>query len=338
MVAAFQTPVDIANRALQHVGSPRITAFTDNSKPAAEANFAYDKTRRAELRRVVWSFSKRRVVLRAITTNAVLVSPAAWAIGTTYAAFALVSDSTGAIWQSLQGSNVGNTPAVGSAFWTAYYGAITADVWSGSTTYYAGDLVYKVAGHVYISTTNANTNNDPASGAPWVDLGTLAAASATLTILNPIQYGPTGAARQLYRLPYGFIRTAVQDIKAPATVYHNTTGGMRFSDWEVQKPYLITAATGPLFFQFVADIVDVPLYEELYCEALAARLALELNEPLTQNNDKIQIIAKLYDRYVAEATQVNLIEAGSAEEAEMAYQPLAPINPSDRPQRGQPQG
>jgi hypothetical protein len=338
MVAAFQTPVDIANRALQHIGSPRIAAFADNSKPASEANFAYDKTRRSELRRAVWAFSKRRVVLRAITTTSHILSPATYNAGTTYAAFAIVADTAGAWWQSLQSANTGNTPAVGSAFWTAYYGAQTAEIWATGVTYYAGDLVYKAGGNVYISNANANAANDPVGGSPWVNLGADGTVAVAMVILNPIAYGPTGGtARSLYRLPYGFIRTAVQDIKSPSTLYQNTTGGMRFSDWEVQKPYLITASAGPLFFQYVADIVDVPYFEELFCEALAARLGLELCEPLTQSGEKIQLTAKLYDRYIGEARQVNLIEAGSAEPDEMGYEPLAPVNPTDQQRGGRPQ-
>ena len=58
----FVSPVDIANRACQHIGAKRITAFTDDVVQATELGFVYDKLRRRELRRNVWGFSIRRAV------------------------------------------------------------------------------------------------------------------------------------------------------------------------------------------------------------------------------------------------------------------------------------
>jgi hypothetical protein len=62
----FTTPLDIVNRALQHCGRRRIFSFTDLTDNAQEMAFLYDKLRRAELRRNVWTFATRRTVLRPI--------------------------------------------------------------------------------------------------------------------------------------------------------------------------------------------------------------------------------------------------------------------------------
>ena len=50
-MAAFQTPTDIGNRALQHIGQRQIGAlgFSENSKNASEISFAYPKLRRSAM-------------------------------------------------------------------------------------------------------------------------------------------------------------------------------------------------------------------------------------------------------------------------------------------------
>lgn len=56
---------DIANRALQKLGSARIMAMTDASRNAAECALCYPILRDAELRRHPWSFAIRRATLAA---------------------------------------------------------------------------------------------------------------------------------------------------------------------------------------------------------------------------------------------------------------------------------
>lgn len=56
---------DIANRALQKLGSARIMALTDPGRNATECALCYPLLRDAELRRHPWSFAMRRGVLPA---------------------------------------------------------------------------------------------------------------------------------------------------------------------------------------------------------------------------------------------------------------------------------
>src|SRR6185437_8862206 len=111
----FTSPVDIANRALQHVGASRITAFSDDSKQASETFFCYDKLRRAELRRNIWRFATRRAPLRPINLPAASVS---------------------AVW--LSGSTTSPVPNATSPLPTLF---VDAPLYSGSTTYYPGNIV-----------------------------------------------------------------------------------------------------------------------------------------------------------------------------------------------------
>src|SRR5262245_20614060 len=109
----FLTPVNIANRALQHCGAGRIDetqGFAEDSKNASECSFAYDKLRRAELRRNIWRFAIRRAVLRAIDTTTMLLAPALWVSSTTYFVGSIVSDETNALWISVVPDNLNNQP------------------------------------------------------------------------------------------------------------------------------------------------------------------------------------------------------------------------------------
>ena len=60
----FVLPLDIMNRACQHLGVPRITSLNpiDDTKEAAELNFVYDKVRQAELESNLWRFATKRVI------------------------------------------------------------------------------------------------------------------------------------------------------------------------------------------------------------------------------------------------------------------------------------
>lgn len=114
---SFQSPVDIANRALQHVGALRIVSFTDDTKSAGEVSFVYDKVRQAELRRNCWRFAYRNAVLRPVNSlsqligqvptstapnllASMLLMPPVYDPSVTYPLGAIVADTNNTLWQS----------------------------------------------------------------------------------------------------------------------------------------------------------------------------------------------------------------------------------------------
>ena len=58
-----QTAVDICNSALLRVGAASIMSLDDNSMEARACTVCYDSNRRAELRKYLWRFAIKRVVL-----------------------------------------------------------------------------------------------------------------------------------------------------------------------------------------------------------------------------------------------------------------------------------
>jgi hypothetical protein len=318
---AFTRPEDIANRACQHLGVPRITSLVppDSSKHARELAFAIDKIRRSQLQRSVWTFATRRAVLRTWTATTHVVTFATYSAATTYAAGDVVVDSTGIPWISTTASNTGHTPGAGGIppWWLSYYGPMVADSWvagSASAPFFPGDLVYKTTVvYILLGITTATTA-DPASGAPWKVL--TGATSAAPINFSPRTFDPptgTGTARNLYQLPANFLRVAPQDPKAAAVEHPGTLAGMQYNDWEIESGFLTSADASPIIFRFVADQTDVATMDDLFCEVWAANLGLETNQSINQSHEKQVDLQAIYQGYLAVAKASNAIEQGSTE-------------------------
>lgn len=128
-MAEFRTPVDVANRALQHCGIPRITAFTDDSKGASEVSFSYDKVRQAELRRNAWRFAIRKVALRAIDWNTMFLVPATYVAAATYPIGAIVKYQD-VVYFSTAPVPVNTPPDANPGLWTVYFGPLAVVPWA----------------------------------------------------------------------------------------------------------------------------------------------------------------------------------------------------------------
>lgn len=166
----FLDSLDIANRALQHCGVARIRSVDEVSKNNSETAFAYDTLREPELRRNVWRFSIRKAVLRALDEDTLMLEPHAWDAGTLYLFGALARDTNGVIWQSVVSSNLGNEPGSTTA-WEEYFGPLSVARYDATTSYFAGELVYKEAGDpggfvVFLSLVGSN-DDDPATSTAY---------------------------------------------------------------------------------------------------------------------------------------------------------------------------
>lgn len=361
---AFQTPVDIANRALQRVGARRITAFSDNTKNAKEVSFCYDKLRRAELRRNLWTFSIRRVFLRPVGTalqpysatatysqNALVsfnnvnyislsnantgnepdTSPGSWSvylqstslqvafptfnIGTNYSQGQVVVGSDGRFYlYAASAASTGNDPTTTTGFWIEYFGTYVATQFDSTQGYGVGELVYyTTTTNVYANTINGNTNDPTAANSGWIQL--VGATTAPVFVAWPADTGPSTQpnTRNVYILPAGYLRRAPQSPEAGRTSWLGFPGNIPATDWTFEGSYLITIQTGALMFRFAADVIDVTKMDDLFCEGLGSRVALEVCEPLTQSTSKLKDIASEYKQFMGEARNVNGIEQGSTE-------------------------
>ncbi len=181
----FLDSLDIANRALQHVGGTQITDVNEDSKNNTEASFAYDKVRRAEMRRNVWRFAVRKAVLRPVDTTTMLLVPDAYSASKTYLPGAIVKDTNGLLWLSMEADNTNNTPG-DTDVWEMYFGPLSVSLYDSAESYYAGDLVYKpgsVAGSYAVFMSLQNGNSDTP------DVATAYDAAVTYTSDDVVSYG-----------------------------------------------------------------------------------------------------------------------------------------------------
>lgn len=424
---SFLTPIDIGNRALQHCGATMmdpILGFTEVSKNAQQVAFCYPKLRRAELRRNVWKFAIRRAVLRPIDATTMLLQAALWVSTTTYFVGSIVADENGTLWQSNIPNNLNSQPE-DSASWTEYFGPMSVTLWSSTSSFFAGELVYTAAGDgtnrvyvslisanadtpatatawdatvtyfmnqiitrssvaymslidfnlnqdpvttfhaiwavgttyaaaakvtasdgvIYSSVAGSNVGNDPTAdaGVHWTNTGVLSPwttvyvsgsgslnwrqiggaefpMGVTVTPLGnatvyPLGAGPSSQSttRNAFRLPAGFLRRAPLDPKAGNISYLGAAWGLPADDWNFEGAFITSAQTDPIMLRFVADTVDVTTFDDMFCEALGARIGLEVCEPLTQSSEKKHTIAGEYEKFMIEAVIVNGIEVGSEE-------------------------
>jgi hypothetical protein len=316
-MSSFRSVVDIANRACQHVGARKIASFTDGSKTSGTIASCYDDLREAEMRRNVWRFTVRKAALRPVDADTRGISPAAWAIGTTYALGAVALYS-GQIWESTVGSNLGNTPGSDVVQWELYCGplsvrlfTLSAAATASDVSYYSGELV---RGNGSSNTTTVyrslvSNNSDIPPSANWLSLGTI---SATLNLLYPVGAGPSNNSdtRNIFMLPGAFLREAPQDPKDGNISFLGAPHGNQSDDWEYGDGYIVSATTNLIIFRFAASVTTVSKFDPMFCEGLGARLGLEICETLTQSTEKLQMIGASYKTFMSEARQVNGIEQG----------------------------
>ncbi len=174
-MAEYLTPVDIANRALDHCGIPPITTFDDDSKAADRCKATYDKLRTAELRRNVWRFAIRKTALRAVDDTTMLLVPEDWVDSNVYPQGSIVFFDAVFYIASLYVPS-GVTPgAPNEAYWTVYYGPQTASLYDPLANYYAGEFVYSVSGttvRVYQCLVSGTAAVPTALPAAWVSTAT----------------------------------------------------------------------------------------------------------------------------------------------------------------------
>jgi hypothetical protein len=255
------------------------------------------------------------------------VAPGAWLVGTTYASGKFVTGSDGKVYQSLAGGNVGHNPVGdGGVHWTllavqASTGAIgwaVAATVVGAVSYFAGELVYALGSLVvYLSTVSNNlTNPTTDTTGSWITM-TTAPSLSVVNFIYPIGSGPDteNTSRNVYILPNGYLRRAAQAPKSSQNAFLGGPAGLRYDDWNVENGCFTTFDFGPIVFRFAADEANVAIFDPMFREGLACRMALELARPLTKSKSILQDMGTEYKKFMNEAGLVNAIEKGAEDPA-----------------------
>jgi hypothetical protein len=208
--------------------------------------------------------------------------------------------------------------------------------WNPLVTYNR-DQVVSYQFTLYRSATEQNIGNIPGAGPQWITCGPVDAPTIALasninwlpipaTVKSTVAAYPIGAGpvqeastRNAFKLPNGYLREAPQDPTQGAVSYLGAPGGLTYSDWVFEGGYLTSRMSQVILLRFIADITDVRCMDDMFCEGLAARIALEICEPITQDLGKAQKCAAEYNRIMGEARIVNAIESGSDQPPEDDY-------------------
>jgi hypothetical protein len=92
--------------------------------------------------------------------------------------------------------------------------------------------------------------------------------------------------------------------------------GLQYTDWTFEGKYITSTNTYPIILRYAGDVTDVSLFDDMFCELLAAHISLMIVDRLTQSTAKMQNIAALYKQFGSEARIINGIELGPTEPPE----------------------
>jgi hypothetical protein len=251
--------------------------------------------------------------------------PTPWLITTIYEQGDVVQDPvSGFYYRSFINVNLGNYPN-------------TYVMFNASTTYRQNDIVTGQDGQLYQSYVFNNKGNDPTLDAthafwsptsqvnPWIPAFSGSSCAQGWIRQNtgltnavpvyPIGSGPTTQTwnRNVFLLPFGFLRRAPQDPKAGVFSYLGAPSGLMADDFNLENEFLTSRTPWPISLRFAADITLVPKMDALFQEALAARLAFDCAEFVTQSAEKKKMIGDIYASYIGRARTVNGIETGPTE-------------------------
>ncbi len=243
-----------------------------------------------------------------------------WSATTVYHDGQTVSFS-GSQWISLIAYNLNNTPATGPANW------------SPTTVYTIGQQV-TASNQFRYQAAQSSVNVDPVTdgGVNWTPLNVVTAWGATTAVAN-ISWAPVSAAlqnfvlvypvgsgpsqdvttRNVFPLPAGYLHSVSQAPKAGSFSVLGAPTALNYDDWVLENRFLISKEVGPLTFRFIADVQTVRFMDDLFCEALAARMASATCERITQSTEKVKVATAIYQKAIADARTVNAIEAGPVE-------------------------
>ena len=88
----------------------------------------------------------------------------------------------------------------------------------------------------------------------------------------------------------------------------------KYSDWIIQGGYVYTDCNeATLYVEVFRSDVNTALYDPCFCDALAARIADDACETITQSNTKKADARKAYREAIATAGRINAFEIGPVE-------------------------
>ena len=123
------------------------------------------------------------------------------------------------------------------------------------------------------------------------------------TRLSALVETPDWGYQLQYELPANFIGLVqVNEIYLRAGVKQR-------APWAIEGRRLLTDLPAPLAVRYVARVTDTAIFDPLFVDVLACRLAMEACEAQTQSDTKFQRVAQMYDQALRLAIRQDSVEA-----------------------------
>lgn len=80
-------------------------------------------------------------------------------------------------------------------------------------------------------------------------------------------------------------------------------------DWQVEGRAIVSSDSSPLDIRYVADIEDPTIFDAMFCETLAYRIALAIVQDMTQSSTVQSELGAAYKGSLLEARKVDALES-----------------------------
>jgi hypothetical protein len=90
-------------------------------------------------------------------------------------------------------------------------------------------------------------------------------------------------------------------------------------DWNVEGRNIVATTGTPLDIRYISDVEDPTIFDAMFCEALAHRIALAIVEDMTQSNTKKAGLKQDYKDLLVESRKVDAIESVPERAAESEW-------------------
>jgi hypothetical protein len=145
-----------------------------------------------------------------------------------------------------------------------------------------------------------------------------------LGIVYPLGVGPVTdtQTRNIYRLPNGYLRHAPDQVNPNEIMRVMGVVSAAPSDAQFENGYMVTSEVKTVMIRFVADMTDVTQMDNLFCEGLAARIALDVGPvilPKEERTSTLMRVARRYKDVIADARAVDAVERGASAQPQSQY-------------------
>lgn len=110
-----------------------------------------------------------------------------------------------------------------------------------------------------------------------------------------------------YQLPDDYLRLDMLDDRYPDIVMDNYVN-TETAEYQIESGKILTDIVAPLKIRYVCRCLDPNLWDPLFREALACKIAAEICEDLTQSNEKRKMAWQEYQQAISDAKRCNAIE------------------------------